>query len=189
MKTIETLFLTAKHWQIFLLLFVVPTIGEFAAVGFVRTNISSWSDVNGATLLFLVAMFVYMLSFLCWFWSLGSFLASNVESELRLKEGFFRFALLYPVFYLPAFFWVMFSHGLGPVAVIFPFHLFCMFCLFYGLYFVSKNLVMAETGKPASFYDYAGPLFLMWFYPVGIWFIQPRVNRIYAEKKSAERAV
>jgi hypothetical protein len=41
--------------------------------------------------------------------------------------------------------------GLGTTAFIISLHLFCMFCLFYGLYFVSKNLVMAETGKPASF--------------------------------------
>jgi hypothetical protein len=45
--------------------------------------------------------------------------------------------------------------------------------MFYNLYFVSKNLVVAETGKPASFHDYAGPFFLIWFFPIGIWFIQP----------------
>ncbi len=186
MKTIEAFFLRAKHWQIFLLLFVVPTVAEFAAIGFVSTNVRSWRDINGATLLFLGAMFLYLLSFLCWYWSMGSFLASTVESELKLKQGFFRLALLYPLFYMPVFFWIVFSPGLGPAAIIFPLHLFCMFCLFYGLYFVSKNLVMAETGKPASFYDYAGPFFLIWFYPIGIWFIQPRVNRLYAEKKRAE---
>jgi hypothetical protein len=47
---------------------------------------------------------------------------------------------------------------------------------------VSKSLVLAETGKPASFYDYAGPFFLLWFFPVGIWIVQPRVNRLYSER-------
>ncbi|HXM92819.1 MAG TPA: hypothetical protein VOA64_00970 [Candidatus Dormibacteraeota bacterium] len=189
MKAIETFFLRAKHWQIFLLLFVVPTIAEFAAIGFVKTTIRSWNDVDGATLLLLGAMFLYLLCFLAWYWSLGTFLTSMVESDLKLNDGFFRFALLYPLLYMPVFFWIMLSPSLGSAAVLIPLHLFCMFCLLYALYFVSKNLVMAETGKSASFYDYAGPFFLNWFYPIGIWFIQPRVNRLYAERKNAERSV
>src|SRR5262249_22613374 len=44
---------------------------------------------------------------------------------------------------------------------------------------ISKSLVLAETTKPASFYDYAGPFFLLWFFPLGVWFTQPRINRLY----------
>ena len=60
-----------------------------------------------------------------------------------------------------------------------------MYCMFYLLYFVSKSLVLAETDKTATFYDYAGPFFLMWFYPIGIWIIQPRINRLYSERGNA----
>jgi|HubBroStandDraft_2_1064218.scaffolds.fasta_scaffold26755_3 hypothetical protein len=67
------------------------------------------------------------------------------------------------------------------LSLIFPLHFLAMFCLFYLLYFVSKSLVLAETCKPASFNDYAGPFFLIWFFPIGIWFIQPRINRQYME--------
>jgi len=59
-----------------------------------------------------------------------------------------------------------------------------MFCLFYDLYFVPKSLVTVESGKQATFYDYAGPFFLKWFFPIGIWFIQPRINRLYARQAS-----
>jgi len=50
--------------------------------------------------------------------------------------------------------------------VIVPLHFFAMFCLFYDLYFVSKSLVTAETRRPVTFYDYAGPFFLIWFFPM-----------------------
>lgn len=84
------------------------------------------------------------------------------------------------------FFTVIFSNVKSPlIALILLFHLFAMFCIFYGLYFVSKSLVLAETGKPASFYDYAGPFFLIWFFPIGIWFTQPRINRLFAERTKA----
>jgi hypothetical protein len=58
--------------------------------------------------------------------------------------------------------------------------------MFYNLYFVAKTLVLAETGKSASFYNYAGPFFLIWFFPIGVWFVQPRINRLYSEKRIAE---
>ena len=60
--------------------------------------------------------------------------------------------------------------------VIFSLHAFATFCMFYLLYFVSKTLVLAETSKPPSFYDYAEPFFLIWFFPMGLWFIQPRIT-------------
>jgi len=71
--------------------------------------------------------------------------------------------------------------------LIFPLHLLAMFCLFYLLYFVSKSLVLAETCKPASFNEYAGLFFLIWVFPIGVWFIQPRINRQYAESLCASR--
>lgn len=63
-----------------------------------------------------------------------------------------------------------------------PAHLFTMVCLFYILYFASKSLVLATTNKPASFYGYASPFFLVWFFPIGIWILQPRVNRLYTQE-------
>lgn len=183
MKAIQRFFLRAKHWQIFLLLFLLPTVVEFGSIDFVKTNLRSWNDPDTATLLFLGAMLLYLLCFLAWFWSMGSLFAANVDSKLKLRPVFFRFALLYPLLYTPVFFWFVLTPGLGSAAIIIP-HLFCMFCVFYCLYFVSKNLVMAETGKPASFYNYAGPFFLLWFFPIGIWIVQPRVNRLYEMRRS-----
>jgi hypothetical protein len=99
-----------------------------------------------------------------------------------METQFFRFSLVYPVVYLPIFFLLVIPGTRIPVRVIVPLHLACMVCLFYLLYFVSRNLVLAETGKPVSFYEYAGPFFLLWFFPIGVWFIQPKVNRLFSER-------
>jgi hypothetical protein len=122
-----------------------------------------------------------MCCLLGWCWSIGTFLSLRVPSVLRLKSGFFRFALVYPAIYVQFFMWVFKSINAVLLSLIFPLHFLAMFCLFYLLYFVSKSLVLAETCKPASFNDYAGPFFLIWFFPIGIWFIQPRINRQYME--------
>ena len=113
---------------------------------------------------------------------MGSFLNSIAPLELRLKMRFFRFALVYPALYLLLFATAFESNKLVLTLLIFPLHFFAMFCLFYNLHFVSKSLVTVETGKPALFYNYAGPFFLLWFFPIGIWIIQPRINRLYAEQ-------
>jgi hypothetical protein len=58
----------------------------------------------------------------------------------------------------------------------------------YVLYFVAKNLVLAETGKAASCSDQnvIVTFFLFWFFPLGAWFVQPKVNRLYREAESSQ---
>jgi hypothetical protein len=116
---------------------------------------------------------------------MGLFFDSLVKPELRMQTQFFRFSLVYAVAYAFIFFLVV-TPDTGFPGWLVPLHLACMVCLFYLLYFVSKNLVLAETKKPVSFYEYAGPLFLLWFFPVGVWFIQPRINRLFEERSGAE---
>ena len=65
--------------------------------------------------------------------------------------------------------------------LVFLFSIFGFLSMLFNLHFVSKSLALAEMQRPLSFYDYAGPFFLLWFFPIGIWFIQPRINRLYAD--------
>jgi hypothetical protein len=146
------------------------------------TSAQSPADVGRISPLIAIITGLFMGSFLGWFWSMGSFLSSIVQPALKLKMGFFRFALVYAAIYLPVFMALFQSLNPTVFAVIMPFHFFAMYCIFYMLYFVSKSLVLVETGKSASFYDYAGPFFLIWFFPIGVWIIQPRINRLYAER-------
>ncbi len=54
-----------------------------------------------------------------------------------------------------------------------------MFCQFYSLYFVSKTQALAENARPVSLADYIGYFVGLWIFPVGVWIIQPRINRLY----------
>jgi len=64
-----------------------------------------------------------------------------------------------------------------------------MFCMFYIIYFVSKTLKMAELQRNVSFSDYAGEFFLIWLYPIGIWFVQPKINELaHRVSTSTERS-
>ena len=59
-----------------------------------------------------------------------------------------------------------------------PLHLFSMFCMFYLLYFVSKTLKTVELKREVTFSDFLGEFFMIWFFPFGIWIIQPRINKL-----------
>lgn len=186
MSMIKGMFLRAKHWQIFSLLFGLMIISQISILASFPQDPRSLEDLRTVFLIFGFMTGLFMICFLGWLWSIGSFLNSVVLEALKLRIGWFRFAIIYPAVYFFVFIAFFQSPNSGMFAIIMPLHLLAMFCMFYSLYFVSKNLVLAETGKQASFYDFAGPLFLIWFFPIGIWFVQPRVNKIYTQIGNGE---
>jgi hypothetical protein len=186
-QTIARLFLRAKHWQLFLLFVIISTVAEMPAAVSTPTAVWSWRDLNGAAIFVFAGTLLDIVCCLAWLGSFGSFSNSMVEPELKLSTPFFHFSLVYPAVYLPIFL-ALLDMRPAPVAVILPLHLLAMFCIFYVLRFASKALAMAETGRAVSFYDYAGAFFLLWFYPVGIWVVQPRVNRLYARHRKSVAA-
>jgi hypothetical protein len=187
MNAIGVYFLRAKSWQVFALVIGVGIVGQLVAVISLIQSMESPNELLEVPVGFGIVTVLMMYCLLGWYWTIGTFLSLRVPPALRLKSGFFRFALVYPAIYVLFFIWVF--KTLNPVLLlaIFPLHFFAMLCMFYLLYFVSKSLVLAETCKPASFNDYAGPFFLIWFFPIGIWFIQPRINRQYTESLGATR--
>lgn len=176
MSAIQTFFVRAKHWQVF-----AVVVGLFCGgqIVFLQSAFSSPSKMGVPVPGLIAALFFYA-CFVVWYWSMGSFVHSVLAPALKQRMGFFGFATVYPLAYL-LLFNVLFER-LTPLRLlaIFPFHLLAMFCLFYAPGFVARNLAVAERGKAVPFRDYAGALFLLWFFPIGIWFIQPRINRLYS---------
>ena len=69
----------------------------------------------------------------------------------------------------------------GLIAVIVPLHLFSIFCIFYSVYFVAKTFKTVELQREVTFSDFVGEFFMLWFYPIGIWIIQPKINKMIEE--------
>jgi hypothetical protein len=68
------------------------------------------------------------------------------------------------------------------INVIFPVHIFSMFCIFYSMWFTAKTIKSIEFKRAVSFSEFAGEFFLLWFFPIGIWIIQPKINKIIEHK-------
>jgi type IV secretory pathway VirB3-like protein len=184
MNFLSSLFVRAKHWQIFLLgngLCYAALFIEYLLVG--ERSLPTLGEYR-LTLLG-IASGLSMFGFLSWFWCVGYFLYAIVKPELRPKAGFFGVALAYPVLYGFAVPTLFVSSNPALAAVLLPLHLFAMICLIYDLYFVSRSLALAETGTPKVFSDFAGTFFLLCFFPIGVWIVQPKVNRYMGPRETA----
>jgi hypothetical protein len=188
MNWIERLFVRANHWQIFLLFVLAFAVGEFPLIGNLTAAVPSREGYAGGLVLTEIATAVAAWCFLLWLWSLGSLLTSVVPPALKLKKRFFLFTILCSAIYVPVSIGLFQSIDGKLFLVTIPFHVFAVFCMFCNLYFVAEGLVIAETDERASFLDCLGPFLLLWFAIIGVWFIQPRINRLYTEKRNAESA-
>jgi len=158
-------FLRAKAWQIFSLLLVTPMISVAA-------------EIAGSMYVSMAIMLVYAVAAFAWIWSLGTFLCALAPLELRLHLRFFYFAMVYPYGYASLVGWSFASSNDLPNAIVVPLHLLAMFCILYLLYFVAKGMAINELKRPVSFSDYAANFLLLWFYPIGVWVIQPKINAL-----------
>lgn len=194
-------FLRAKHWQLFLLTFGIPLIFQFIMMGSVFANIASETPPDPAMFLnffyvFPLLMILFAGTFFGWFWSIAIGLQYKVPANVKMKTGKFKVFFFTPLLYM-----LLISIGIGTtmaglpttmesgqqpdpgiifgsMAIILPLHLFSMFCMFYCLYFVSKTFKTVELQREVAFSDFAGEFFMIWFYPIGIWIIQPKVNKM-----------
>jgi len=182
-------FLKAKHWQIFMMTFGIPFIFQILSVPIVFLG----NDPTIMMKIFPIIMILLIGAFLGWFWSIGVGLQSKVPENVTMKVKKFKILLITPLIYMllisismGAIFNGFFENGKEPdtsmigglLGVIIPLHLFSMFCIFYCLYFVAKTFKTVELQREVSFSDFAGEFFLFWFFPIGIWIVQPKINKM-----------
>jgi len=189
-----------KHWVLFTLMFGLPILLQFV-IGLVLM-LSMSAEGQPSVLgflsffsLFPLIMFLYIGVFFCWIWSISVGLQKYIKAENRLKTNLFKVFFFIPLIYI-LFFVLTFSTGFFPgfldgeqfvsnvgfiLAIMVPLHLFSMFCMFFLIYFSARTLRTAELDRTAGVNDYIGEFFLFWFFPIGIWFIQPRINNIVNE--------
>jgi len=146
--------------------------------------------------IFPIIMIILTVVFFGWFWSVAIGLQKKVPNNVRMKVKKFKIFFFIPMIYilLISIFIGTSLNGLTEngtepnggligslVAIIVPIHLFSMFCIFYSLYFVAKTFKTVELQREVSFSDFAGEFFMIWFYPIGIWIIQPKINKMIEE--------
>jgi hypothetical protein len=182
-------FLHANRWQMLLLFLAAGVVGQFVGpIAIIVTAPSSidlgWPRIVAIGLLEAISEVVL----LCWVWFVGSFLCSVVEPDVRPSQVLFRVAIICPLlFALGAFAFMINPKPYLPPLIV-TLSLFVLVCLIYDFDFVTRNLILAETGQPRMPGEGAVTFLQVFFLPVGVWFIQPRINRLYSERGSKGQA-
>ena len=112
-----------------------------------------------------------------WLWSIGTKLQSDKVKINELKLLIFKVSVFYPIAYFVFAIYYMFTNGW----VVMPMHIAAMISTFYAMIFAAKTLKSAELKREAKISDYLGDFFLVWFFPIGIWILQPRIHKLINE--------
>nr|WP_299341191.1 hypothetical protein [Allomuricauda sp.] len=200
------LFLKSKHWQLFTILVGIPFLLQFYVYRKIfwynpppvepNPDSKGFTEVlNEEFIQFDFPPFltiVFFLLFFGWFWSIAIGLQKKIPQRIKMKVTKFKVFFFIPFTYiilLMIYLGGLFS-GMGTdsflisgwiFAIIVPFHLLSMFGIFYSLYFAAKTIKTAELQREVGFGDFVAEFFLLWFYFIGIWIIQPKVNKLYSK--------
>jgi len=206
MQIIRT-FLRAKHWQIFVIAFGIPVVFQTAIMGFMFGSMTNSPEPNPLVMLDFMKFYplitlLYLGAIFGWFWSVSIGLQPQLPEGAKMKTKQFKFFFFIPLIYIIAILIGMifaanyltidpaepeFGLIFAGFAIIFPLHFFSMFCIFYLMYFAAKTIKTVEMGRMATFSDFGGDFFLIWFFFIGIWFIQPRVNKLATKEVQPNR--
>lgn len=172
-----SIFLKAKHWQLFLVL-----VGSMFLAQSIMLSSLQDGGISQSVLLMLPTFIMGFLLF-GWLWAIATACSRAMPEELYSLPKPMQFGLIYALIYM-GYFGVVFGSPSSSPAYIFIPHLLAMAAIFYSLGFTAKQLTKLEQGKNVSFYSYSGPFFLFWFFPLGVWFVQPKVNVLLGNKNA-----
>ncbi|RLD66778.1 MAG: hypothetical protein DRI84_04060 [Bacteroidetes bacterium] len=202
MNSIIQLFLRAKHWQLFVIgfvpfvIFYINVLSNLLSRDFMQISHDSTFVIESyrylGPLMILLAIVNYG-----WIWAVGAGLQEKVPPYVPMKARKFKWFIGIPFFYFIALAFLMsfllmsllpdllngdiipnLSLIFGSLAVIIPLHLFSIFAIFYSMYFAAKTIKSVELQREARFEDFIGEFFLIWFFPIGVWILQPRINKM-----------
>ncbi len=130
-------------------------------------------------------MILNLVGYLIYFsWPLfvGHGLQEFMPRRVELNDTFFLInGFLFIALYLGAMI-VSDGHGMkftGVAALPFFYLFYALFCF---LSFPGKSLRTIENNRLAGVAEYIRDFFLVLFLPIGIWFLQPRVNKIAEQR-------
>ena len=178
--------LKAKHWKLFLIMYGLPFLIQIIAFLLVIATDKAFFMFSTFPLLMVFSTGTLFV----WFWAIGVGLYKRLPENSNLNLKRFKIFFFIPLVYI---FFIVFSLmtvgifcdsllpngmvGIG-IGILIPLHLFSMFCMFYLLYFCSKTIKSIELKREALFGDYIGEFLLLWFFVIGIWIIQPKINKM-----------
>lgn len=199
MKTLNHIFLKAKHWQLFIFIFILPAIvfGIFFITTFISiytgttTHVQTIEDLSWYRPLIALISMIPLLWFLC----IGLGTRKLTPPAMRKKSGFFVFAIIYSCIEPLLAAWLEIAmmreiispgeHAIDSPALFIPTVslmilalIFCVFCTLYCMFYTARSYKSAELQQNPRFEDYIVECIYFIFPFIGVWMIQPEINKM-----------
>jgi hypothetical protein len=138
----------------------------------------------------LVLFLVGLMNSFVWVWSINEKLQSFSQT---ISNKLFKVAFWIPFIYIWTFIAFMlfnlFVRKVKSINIEVEIMIFTavgvisICCIFYGLIYIGRLIRSVELGKKPSMKDHLIESVLMLFPPIGLWIIQPKLNRIIANQQ------
>jgi len=167
-----------KHWQIFML-----TVG-ISLIAYVVQSLSVLYAIPDAWVITRVVLLIAVASsavYSCWMYAVGMAL-TEIKINRSNDTAWFKAGVVFQT-----------AHSVVE-NMVFPFFnyqstaanlVLVIIALIFGLYcshFLSSSLRAAETGSNQE--GSSGDFFLFLFYAIGIWWLQPRINKLFDDGRT-----
>ena len=187
-----------KHWQVF-----VPVVAAFVLIGLRqvsavdaylanpdRPDFEALDALLVENMIFSMPIFALLLF---WVWSIAScsvIRATKINNAAATRAAV---ALIFACVYMGVSPWIFprpstVNDLLIPMQLVMVLHMSAVLGMVYAFGVAAKLLVSAENDSVATFHEYLGTFFLIWFFPIGVWNVQPRVNAIVNRARSEHGA-
>lgn len=207
------LFLKARHWQLFIVMCGIPFIAMiFITMSMLAAMIGNlpkeppqdpsfvFEAMKPALVPMIVIAGINTALLYSWYWSIVFGLRKFIPAELHKPATWFKICLLVPLICMGAAGWIMTGlvsavmadpvaglNSFGPFFVlIFPLNFLNIAATFYVMYFVASTIRTAELKRELQFGEWVVDLLCIWFFIVGVWILQPKINKIVSSGSASQ---
>ncbi|WP_299252841.1 hypothetical protein [uncultured Lacinutrix sp.] len=114
--------------------------------------------------------------YMIWMYSIGIELNKKNQKDIGIKKIMLNILVGYPTIYLISA-WILILSGNMNMDTILPFHFGAMFCIFLLMILTSRTIMKFEKEENLKESSGIGLFFGIWYYFIGIWYIQPKLNK------------
>ncbi len=168
-----------KHWQAFIILIIPYIIGMVSWSDYFSFGQTTALNISATSIVIFLSLFFF------WIMSIGLVLNKIQENQYRLKKWILIPSILISIvgYANLNFERLKIEQITVPYSISMILTPFVLFGVLYIFINIPRSLKSAELGRKVIFTEWILYSLLIFFFPIGVWFIQPRLNRIYTNHK------
>ena len=113
--------------------------------------------------------------YIIWIYSIITELSKKIPKYTKLSKIVMIMLIAYPSIYMPIGLILLLSRYID-MDIILPFHYTAMICMFLLMVLTCITIIKFEKAERLKRSNGVGLFLGIWYFPIGIWIIQPKLN-------------